>query len=171
MPLPTLTGLLRIGPRGWIDAARALRALLGARRRHAAHGFAANDLDRPSPGARAAALGDDQRALVERVRTMVPRVAHYLGWPSDCLIQALAAQDWLQRAGISSRIVVGGRARAGHGFDAHAWLLVGTREVTGWDNAEAGSYARFPARAEAPASQAAAEATAEASASPPRRDI
>jgi hypothetical protein len=145
-----LAGLWRTGPRGWADAATAAAALFLARNRLQRSAFAMRGLDLPTTGAAADALRPDQRALVERVRLMIPRVANRLGWPRDCLIQALAAQAWLARRGISSRIVFGGRNRFEDGFDAHAWLLVGTREVTGWNNGEAASYARFPARSDGP---------------------
>jgi hypothetical protein len=141
-----LAGFWRIGPRGWADAGCAAALLILARRRLKHRAFTTSGLDQPSAGDAAGDLVPAQLALVERVRLMIPRVANRFGWPADCLVQALAAQTWLTRAGISSRVVFGGRTRPAEGFDAHAWLLVGTREVTGWNNSEAPSYERFPPR-------------------------
>lgn len=144
--LQVLVGLWRSGPRGWPDAARAAAALWRARRQLASSRFRHAGLDLPSAGAGPDELTPAQIAVVERVRQAVPRVANRFGWQRDCLIQALAAQAWLTREGVSSRIVLGARSRPEDGFDAHAWLLVGTREVTGWNNGEASGYSRFPTR-------------------------
>jgi hypothetical protein len=144
--LQWLPGFWRLGPQGWVDAARAAVMLYSARHRLNRGATNSPALYKVSGGANATELDPSQLVLVERVRTIVPRVANRIGWPDDCLIQAVAAQVWLGRAGISSQIVFGARARSAEGFDAHAWLLVGAREVTGWNNREASSYVRFPQR-------------------------
>ena len=61
-------------------------------------------------------------------------------WRSDCVVQALAARRWLARGGVDSDVCIGVRNDA-QGFQAHAWLKVGERIVTGGD---VSSYAELP---------------------------
>ena len=71
--------------------------------------------------------------LVERVAYVVPRVAARLPWRADCLIQARAAEHWLATAGIASELHFGVAKIKQPTFEAHAWLTVGDRIVTGGD--------------------------------------
>ncbi len=70
---------------------------------------------------------------VARVAFIVPLLARYVPWRSDCLVQALAGQHWLARSGIPSEIVVGTAKSADGVFEAHAWLRQGERIVLGGD--------------------------------------
>ena len=74
---------------------------------------------------------DHERALVERVACVIPRVAARVPWKSDCLVQALAAQRWLRSARIKSTLSIGIRLQPEERFEAHAWLSVGSMLVTG----------------------------------------
>jgi hypothetical protein len=85
-------------------------------------------------------LSPQQIALIERVSYAVPVMGSRVPWRSDCLIQALAARRWLARASISSDVCIGVRKNE-EGFQAHAWLKVGERIVTGGDTS---SYAELP---------------------------
>lgn len=76
-------------------------------------------------------------AITERVSVAVPRAARYVFFRSDCLIQARAAQTWLARENIGSEIRIGADGGGKADLEAHAWLLVGDRVVTG------GEIARF----------------------------
>lgn len=69
--------------------------------------------------------------LVNTVAAVVPRIAPWLPWRSDCLVQALAAQHWLGANGIASHIVIGVDKTEAKGFEAHAWLRYGDRVITG----------------------------------------
>jgi len=69
----------------------------------------------------------------ERVAFFIARMAQRVPWRSDCLVQALAGQRALQRAGIVSRIVVGTSRGVDGSFEAHAWLIEGDRIVLGGD--------------------------------------
>lgn len=69
--------------------------------------------------------------LVEQVSFVIPRIAHRVPWRSDCLVQALAAQKWLETAGVATRLAIGAEQSAAKGFNAHAWLKHGDRVVTG----------------------------------------
>ena len=71
--------------------------------------------------------------LVERVAYVIPRVAARLPWRADCLIQARAAEHWLASAGIGSDLHFGVPKIKQAMFEAHAWLTVGDRIVTGGD--------------------------------------
>jgi len=86
------------------------------------------------------ALSPSQAALVERVAYAMPVMGLRVPWRSDCLVQALAARRWLARAAVPSDVCIGVR-KDDHGFQAHAWLKVGERIVTGGDIS---SYAELP---------------------------
>ncbi|RIV83057.1 lasso peptide biosynthesis B2 protein [Aurantiacibacter zhengii] len=51
-------------------------------------------------------------------------------WRSDCLVQAMAAQNWLKRKGIPTSIVIGVDKSGDEGSDAYAWLRAGDLIVT-----------------------------------------
>ena len=80
-----------------------------------------------------ALLDPAQEELVERVAFAIPRVAARLPWRADCLVQATAAQHWLARSGIGSNLHFGVPKAKLPEFEAHAWLTIGTRVVTGGD--------------------------------------
>lgn len=71
--------------------------------------------------------------LVERVAYAIPRVAVRVPWRADCLVQAIAARRWLASSGIASTIHYGVPRHKAERFEAHAWLTVGERLVTGGD--------------------------------------
>ena len=79
------------------------------------------------------ALSPDQDGLVERVAYAIPRVAARVPWRADCLVQASAARRWLASHGIGSTIHFGVPKTKQPAFEAHAWLTVGERVVTGGD--------------------------------------
>ena len=83
--------------------------------------------------ARSTNLTANDEALVERVAYVIPRVAARLPWRADCLIQARAAEHWLATAGIASDLHFGVPKVKQPVFEAHAWLTVGDRIVTGGD--------------------------------------
>jgi hypothetical protein len=76
---------------------------------------------------------ESQYALIERVAFVIPRVAARLPWRADCLVQALAAEHWLKRAGILTTLTLGVPKDKSTTFEAHAWLSAGDRIVTGGD--------------------------------------
>ena len=91
---------------------------------------------RPQFGAasqHAAPIDHRQSALVDRVAYVIPRVAARLPWRADCLVQAMAAQRWLSRAGIATSLTLGVPKDRRPAFEAHAWLSAGGRIVTGGD--------------------------------------
>ena len=132
----------RAGPRVWIDALVSTWELALANRA----------LRRTPPGQLPllprARLEDEQATLSVRQAALLDRVSYAIGfmsarvpWRSDCLVQALAAHRWLQRASVSSDVCLGVR-KDEQGFKAHAWLKVGKRIVTGGDTS---IYAELPA--------------------------
>ena len=72
-------------------------------------------------------------SILDRVAFAVPRVAARVPWRADCLVQALAAQAWLARQGVTSEVHIGVRKDQMSGFEAHAWLRAGDQTVTGGD--------------------------------------
>lgn len=79
----------------------------------------------------------DDAALLAQVRSVIPFTAKRVPWRSDCLVQALAGQEWLAARGIASRIVIGVENTEETGFGAHAWLAHGDSVVLG------GSVSKF----------------------------
>ena len=78
-------------------------------------------------------LSPEEERLIERIAYVIPRVAARLPWRTDCLVQAIAAKRWLARSGIVSRLHFGVPREKQPEFEAHAWLTVGERIVTGGD--------------------------------------
>lgn len=78
------------------------------------------------PAAAIAQSCDDTAFFITRMANRVP-------WRSDCLVQALAGQRWLARAGVPSEIVIGTAKCADGLFEAHAWLRQNKRIVLGGD--------------------------------------
>lgn len=76
---------------------------------------------------------DTDPALVARIAYVIPRISARLPWRSDCVIQAMAAQDWLAAYGLASEIRIGIERPAGGKFSAHAWLVHREQLVTGGD--------------------------------------
>lgn len=72
-------------------------------------------------------------ALPARVAWAIPRIAARVPWRADCLVQALAARRWLARKSIASNLCIGTRKDRCSGFEAHAWLCVDQRVITGGD--------------------------------------
>ena len=70
-------------------------------------------------------------ALVGSAEWIVPRVARRMPFRSDCLVQAMAAQDLLVHFGLSSRIVIGVEGGGEKPFSSHAWLECGDSVVVG----------------------------------------
>lgn len=131
----------RKGPRFWADAVVSVWELALANRtlRHTSPGELPL-LPANNPAAGQMALSAGQMALLERVAYAVPIMAARVPWRSDCLVQALAARRWLTRQALMSKVCIGVR-KDEQGFQAHAWLKVGERLVTGGDIS---GYAELP---------------------------
>lgn len=70
---------------------------------------------------------------VARMSYVLPRLSDRLPWRSDCLIQAIAAQNWLAALGGAGEIQIGIELPEEGKFGAHAWLLYDEQIVTGGD--------------------------------------
>lgn len=118
---------------GWLPyyAVRGLMEL--ARARLAFTRFNASDILRFNARAKARqeASGPEHDAKLARIAYVIPRISGRLPWRSDCLIQAMAAQNWLKSAGHASEIQIGVERPEGGDFGAHAWLVCGDVIVTG----------------------------------------
>ena len=131
----------RRGPRFWADLVISVweSALANRALRHTPPGELPL-LRGAQPVPDRTALTVEQAALIERVAYAVPIMATRVPWRSDCLVQALTARRWLARATILSDVCIGVR-KDEQDFEAHAWLKVGERIVTGGDIS---SYAELP---------------------------
>lgn len=125
----------RLGPTGWIDLLRAVLELAAANRRLGTR--TARDLlvrtRPPAPASASRALSAAQQDLVKRVTYSIYRVGVRVPWRADCLVQALAAQRWLQRRGIATALFIGVRKDTPDKFEAHAWLRRDDTIITGGD--------------------------------------
>jgi hypothetical protein len=68
---------------------------------------------------------------VRRIAAMIRRVSRRMPVSCACLAQALAARDMLSRREIASTLHLGLCPGANTRTDAHAWLTVNDRIVTG----------------------------------------
>ena len=85
------------------------------------------------------AAGSGERipdADLARIAYVIPRISDRLPWRSDCLIQSIAAQNWLLSRGGYGEIQIGVENPKDGNFGAHAWLLHGDSVVTGGDIAQ-----------------------------------
>jgi len=71
----------------------------------------------------------DAIRIASEIRWAVAAAAPRLPWKPVCLPQALAAHWMLRRRGIASTLYLGLDAK--QGYDAHAWVRVGSVVVTG----------------------------------------
>lgn len=72
-------------------------------------------------------------AKLARISYVLPRISDRLPWRSDCLIQAIAAQNWLLAKGGASEIQIGVENPKDGPFGAHAWLIHDGLVITGGD--------------------------------------
>jgi hypothetical protein len=78
----------------------------------------------------AAAADPDHLA---RMAFVLPRLSARLPWRSDCLVQAIAAQNWLAASRLAGEIQIGVERPADGPFGAHAWLVHAGMVITGGD--------------------------------------
>lgn len=132
--------LRKVTPRRLADVAWAA-VLLGRARLRTREGGLARAAASDDPQAPWPPLSDAQRSIINRTAWAIAVAARYVPWRSDCLVQALAARDWLTSHGIESRLAIGVPHQKGAQFEAHAWLLSYGITVTGGDVAR---YNAFP---------------------------
>lgn len=73
----------------------------------------------------------DDAEKAARIGWFVERIAFRLPWRSDCLVQAMAAQDWLNGNQIATTVTIGVRCDDTDSFSSHAWLVHGKDIITG----------------------------------------
>ena len=116
---PWTIGELAAVPRAVLELAKA-RAMLGR--------IDPAAITRLNTGSRV--LGGTDSALIGLVAKVLPAAAGIVPWRSDCLVQALAARNWLASEGVAGTIVLGVDRNLA-GIEPHAWLRVGNTVVTG----------------------------------------
>lgn len=131
-PVPDTGKALRLRDAGWVTrmTLQAFAALVRARlvfgRMEMAEIPARNDAS-----ARAEIAETADELLADRIGFIIARLSKRLPWRSDCMVQAIAAQDWLARLGMASEIRIGVERPADGPFAAHAWLVRQERIITG----------------------------------------
>jgi transglutaminase-like putative cysteine protease len=85
-----------------------------------------------TPGAESpsTATAEEMRTAQE-IGWAVGVLARRVPWDGRCLAQALAATGMLRRRGLEGTVSFGARRGESAGFDAHAWLRLGSHVVTG----------------------------------------
>lgn len=73
---------------------------------------------------------------VERVGWALAAAASRVPWRSDCMIQALAANNWLRRYNFDTEFYLGATKDASGELLAHAWLRCGGATVVGGHHEE-----------------------------------
>ena len=135
-PIPPPGAKPRLRDAGWLAAygARGLIELVRARvafgRLEARAILARNHAVQASACTEAASSNP---ALAQRIGYIIPRISARLPWRSDCVIQAMAAQNWLAANGLASEIQIGVERPVDGPFGAHAWLVHAGVVVTGGD--------------------------------------
>ena len=85
-----------------------------------------------TPGAEAPATATAEAIhSAQEVGWAVGVVARRVPWDGRCLAQALAAMGMLRRRGLEGTVFFGASKSESAGFDAHAWLRLGSCVVTG----------------------------------------
>lgn len=127
--LRDLGWLVRFATRGLFELVRARVIFSRFKARHI-----------PARNQKAKAAADFSRhvdeAQLARIAYVLPRISDRLPWRSDCLIQAIAAQNWLSSLRAFGEIQIGVENPKDGKFGAHAWLLHGDAIVTGGDIAQ-----------------------------------
>lgn len=108
---------------GALTIARGAMALLPFRRIAAWLGT----LGAESP----ATAAPEEIRSAEEVGWAVGVLARRVPWDGRCMAQALAATGMLRRRGLEGTVSFGVRRGESAGFDAHAWLRLGSCVVTG----------------------------------------
>lgn len=111
----------KLADMGWI-AAGSIRAVFElARARHILSSSTPKTI--AARNAQCAHLTGQDGIKQQHIAFIIPRLAKRLPWRADCLVQAIAAQNWLSTLGISSAVEVGVQNSAETGFGSHAWLV------------------------------------------------
>lgn len=85
-----------------------------------------------TPGAESSATATpEELSQAEEIGWAVGVLGPRVPWDGRCLAQALAATGMLRRRGLEGTVTFGVREGASAGFDAHAWLRIGSCVVTG----------------------------------------
>ena len=85
-----------------------------------------------TPGAESPATATaEETRMVQDIGWAVGVVARRVPWDGRCLAQALAATGILRRRHLEGTVSFGARQGESVGFDAHAWLRLGSCIVTG----------------------------------------
>jgi len=133
-PIPLPGAKPRLGDAGWLIAF-CVRGLIELIRARWAFGRleARAILARNQQVAATARTAPDcaMPALAARIGYVIPRISARLPWRSDCVIQAMAAQNWLAAHGLMSEIQIGVERPEDGPFGAHAWLVHDGAVVTG----------------------------------------
>jgi len=85
-----------------------------------------------TPGAESPATATaEQIHTAQEIGWAVGVLARRVPWDGRCLAQALAATGMLRRRGLEGTVSFGASRGESEGFDAHAWLRLGSCVVTG----------------------------------------
>ncbi len=132
--VPDTGKALRLRDAGWVTRLTAQALVAMVRARWAFGRLEAAEIPARNARAAKAEIADAaDELLADRIGFIIARLAKRLPWRSDCVVQAIAAQEWLARLGMASEIRIGVERPEDGPFAAHAWLVRKERIITGGD--------------------------------------
>lgn len=132
--VPNTGKALRLRDAGWVTRLTAQALVAMVRARLAFGRLKAAEIPARNTAAAKAEVSDSaDELLADRIGFIVERLAKRLPWRSDCVVQAIAVQEWLARLGMASEIRIGVERPEDGPFAAHAWLVRKERIITGGD--------------------------------------
>lgn len=130
---PSLSDIVWLAPYSARGLAELIRARIVFARLTARDIPARNAAARRVKGEPIPASNEAPPQKLARISYVLPRLSARLPWRSDCLVQAIAAQNWLKAGGNYGEIRIGVENPKDAAFGAHAWLVHGDCVVTGGD--------------------------------------
>ena len=132
--VPDTGKALRLRDAAWVTRLTAQAFVAMVRARLAFGRLEAAEIPARNAAAASAEIADSaDELLADRIGFIIARLAKRLPWRSDCMVQAIAAQEWLARLGMASEIRIGVERPENGPFAAHAWLARNERIITGGD--------------------------------------
>jgi Transglutaminase-like superfamily len=128
------------------DLLRAVWHLARARVRHLiqpSHVLINPALSPPLQAAEPAPTSRFDPLVAGKVAAAIETAAGHVPWRSDCLIQAMAATDWLKRLGFEPRLKIGMKRSEAGEMLAHAWLELDGEVIVGGRGQNFADYAIF----------------------------
>lgn len=123
-----------LSPADWYYIATATKELLFARLRHAVRPAQEIVVELHRSANSQKSLRPASPLVLGRVAWAIRAAANRVPWRSDCLLQVMAADRWLSRAGHTRQFFLGANFDIQDAFSAHAWLTCNGFLVAGFSD-------------------------------------